>query len=41
MGDDDTVIAETTAMCEYIEEVMPEPHLVGSSAKERGVVRQW
>merc|ERR1719161_1178083 len=39
--DDGTVVAETIAMMEYVEEVMPEPHLVGSSAKERGVVRQW
>jgi transaldolase len=39
--DDDTVVAETIAMCEYVEEVMPEPCLVGASAKERGVVRQW
>lgn len=39
--EDDTVIAETIAMCEYVEEVMPEPRLVGASAKERGVIRQW
>jgi transaldolase len=39
--EDDTVIAETIAMCEYVEEVMPEPRLVGASAKDRGVVRQW
>jgi len=39
--DDETVIAETIAMCEYVEEMLPEPSLVGSSAKERGVVRQW
>merc|ERR1719428_553600 len=39
--DDDTVVAETIAMCEYVEEMMPEPRLVGSNAKDRGVVRQW
>jgi transaldolase len=40
--DDDTVIAETIAMCEYVDEMLPdEPRLVGASAKERGVVRQW
>jgi 3-dehydroquinate synthase len=39
--DDDTVVAETIAMMEYVEEVMPEPVLVGSNFKERGVVRQW
>merc|ERR1712159_307931 len=39
--DDDTVVAETVAMMEYVEEMMPEPRLVGSNAKDRGVVRQW
>merc|ERR1711904_203714 len=39
--DDDTVVAETIAMMEYVEDVMPEPCLVGSTAKDRGVVRQW
>merc|ERR1719161_3430794 len=40
--DDDTVVADTIAMMEYIEEVMPEgPSLVGKTAKDRGVVRQW
>merc|ERR1712159_227778 len=39
--DDDTVVAETIAMMEYVEDVMPEPCLVGSNAKDRGVVRQW
>merc|ERR1711959_498265 len=40
--DDGTVVAETIAMMEYVEEVMPEgPCLVGSNAKDRGVVRQW
>merc|ERR1719210_2701239 len=38
--EDDTVVAETIAMMEYVEDVMPEPCLVGSNAKERGVVRQ-
>jgi glutathione S-transferase len=35
------VVAETIAMCEYIEDVMPEPPLVGSSAAERGTTRMW
>merc|ERR1719160_1549043 len=39
--DDDTVVAETVAMMEYVDEMMPEHPLVGTSAKERGVVRQW
>jgi len=36
-----TVIAETIAMCEYVEEVIPEPALVGTSSVERGVTRMW
>merc|ERR1712194_843575 len=39
--DDGTVLAETIAMCEYVEEVLPEPPLIGSSPIQRGVVRQW
>merc|ERR1711871_1493395 len=39
--DDDTVVAETIGMMEFVEEMMPEHPLVGSSAKERAVVRQW
>merc|ERR1711904_607354 len=39
--DDDTVVAETIAMMEFVDEMMPEHPLVGTSAKERGVVRQW
>jgi len=35
------VISETIAMCEYVEDVMPKPALVGSSATERGVTRMW
>jgi len=36
-----TVVAETMAMCEYVEEQMPEPPLVGASAAERGATRMW
>jgi len=36
-----TVLAETIAMMEYIEEQVPEPALVGSTAEERGLVRMW
>merc|ERR1719327_1832071 len=38
---DGTVVAETIAMCEYLEEHMPEPSLVGASATQRGVTRMW
>lgn len=35
------VVAETIAMCEYMEDVQPNPALIGSSAAERGVTRMW
>jgi glutathione S-transferase len=34
-------IAETLAICEYLEELHPEPVLVGRSAVERGETRMW
>jgi glutathione S-transferase len=39
--DDGRVIAETTAICEYLEETKPEPPLVGRSAAERAETRMW
>ena len=39
--DDGSVIAETVAICEYLEEMQPTPALVGSSAKERAHNRMW
>jgi glutathione S-transferase len=39
--DDGTCIAETYAICEYLEERFPEPPLIGSTAKERAVTRMW
>jgi glutathione S-transferase len=36
-----TVVAETIAMCEYMEETMPHPPLVGSTPVERGITRMW
>merc|ERR1719313_2940566 len=39
--EDGQVIAETIAMCEYIEDVMPENPLVGRDAAERAKVRMW
>jgi len=38
---DGTVIAETIAMCEFLEEAKPQPALIGSSAKARGTTRMW
>lgn len=39
--DDGTVIGETVAICEYLEDVHPSPVLVGSTPKEKAVHRQW
>jgi len=39
--DDGTVIAETNAICELIEEEQPSPVLIGSTAAERAETRMW
>lgn len=39
--DDGTVIAETVAIFEYLEEQNPRPALIGSNAKERAETRMW
>ena len=40
--DDGTVIAETVAICEYLDEAMPAKcTLVGSTPKEKAVSRMW
>ena len=39
--DDGTVIAETIAICELIEELKPEPVLIGSTPEERAETRMW
>ena len=39
--DDGTVIAEITTICEYIEELHPEPALIGKTAEERAETRMW
>ena len=39
--DDGTVIAETIAICELIEELQPEPALIGSTPEERAETRMW
>lgn len=39
--DDGSRIAETTAICEYLEELHPEPPLIGASASERALTRMW
>jgi len=39
--DDGTVLAETIAMMEYMEDLKPEPVLIGSTAQERAHSRMW
>jgi len=39
--DDGNVIAETIAICEWIEETKPEPPLVGATPAERAETRMW
>lgn len=39
--DDGTCLTEITAICEYLEEVQPEPPLIGRTPQERAIVRMW
>jgi glutathione S-transferase len=39
--DDGTVIAESLAIIEYLEELYPEPPLIGRTPVERALVRMW
>ena len=39
--DDGRVIAETIAICEYIEEAKPKPALIGENAADRAETRMW
>ena len=39
--DDGSVLAEITAICEYLEERFPTPPLLGSTAEERAEARMW
>jgi glutathione S-transferase len=39
--DDGRVIAETVAICEYLEELKPEPALIGETAADRAETRMW
>jgi glutathione S-transferase len=38
---DGTILAEVPAICELIEEIHPEPPLIGRTPKERAVTRMW
>lgn len=39
--DDGSVLTEVTAICEYLEELNPEPVLIGSTPEERANTRMW
>ena len=39
--DDGTVIGETVAIFEYLEELHPQPSLIGTTPKERAETRMW
>lgn len=39
--DNGTVIAETTVICEYLEELHPAPALIGANPEERALSRMW
>ena len=39
--DDGTCITESVAICRYIEELHPEPPLMGKDAKDRAIVEMW
>ena len=39
--DDGTVLAEITAICEYLDETAPGPSLIGSTPEQRAETRMW
>ncbi|MDN3568374.1 glutathione S-transferase family protein [Paeniroseomonas aquatica] len=39
--DDGSVIAEITAICEYLDEITPGPSLIGATPRERAETRMW
>lgn len=39
--EDGVVLAEITAICEYLDEKHPNPPLIGSTPEERAVTRMW
>jgi glutathione S-transferase len=39
--DSGAVIAEITAICEYLEDIEPEPRLIGATPEERAETRMW
>ena len=39
--DDGVVLCEILPICEYLEEIHPNPPLIGSNAEERAITRMW
>ncbi len=39
--DDGTYLAESVAICRYIEEIHPQPPLMGRNAKDKAIVEMW
>lgn len=39
--EDGTIISESVAICRYLEELYPEPNLMGRDAKERALIEMW
>jgi glutathione S-transferase len=39
--DNGTVLAEVTAICEYLDEIAPGPSLIGAAPEERAETRMW
>ncbi|MBT4355144.1 MAG: glutathione S-transferase, partial [Rhodospirillaceae bacterium] len=39
--DNGMVIAETVVICDYLEEINPEPALIGKTGEERAEARMW
>ncbi len=39
--DDGSILCEITAICEYLEEIHPQPPLIGSTPWERAETRMW
>jgi len=39
--DDDTCVAESVAICRFLEEEQPEPRLLGTTSKEKALIEMW
>lgn len=39
--EDGSVLTEITAICEYLDEISPEPSLIGETPEERAKTRMW